>query len=56
MEVRKGTGIILLPSYSAEVKECVALYLRPQYVFMAWCSVKYRNNFTFTEMKIMEPG
>jgi hypothetical protein len=20
----------------------------PQYVFMAWCLVKYRNNFTFT--------
>jgi hypothetical protein len=19
----------------------------PQYVFMAWCSVKYRDNFTF---------
>jgi hypothetical protein len=20
----------------------------PQYLFMAWCSVKYRDNFTFT--------
>jgi hypothetical protein len=20
----------------------------PQYVFIAWCSVKHRNNFTFT--------
>jgi len=20
----------------------------PQYVFMTWCSVKHRNNFTFT--------
>jgi hypothetical protein len=34
-----------LPSM-AEVKECVVLYLHPQYVFMAWCLVKHRDTFT----------
>jgi hypothetical protein len=28
------------PPSGAEVKECVELYLHPQYAFMAWCSVK----------------
>jgi hypothetical protein len=28
------------PPSSAEVKECVELYLHPQYAFMAWCLVK----------------
>jgi hypothetical protein len=28
------------PPPSVEVEECVALYLHPQYVFMAWCLVK----------------
>jgi hypothetical protein len=36
------------PPSSAEVEECVELYLHSQYVFMAWCLVKYRDNFTFT--------
>jgi hypothetical protein len=27
------------PPSSAKVKECVELYLHPQYAFMAWCSV-----------------
>jgi hypothetical protein len=31
------------PPPSAEVKECVELYLHPQYSFMAWCSVKARG-------------
>jgi hypothetical protein len=31
----------------AEIKERVALYLHPQYVFMAWRLVKHRDNFTF---------
>jgi hypothetical protein len=35
------------PPSNAEVQECVALYLLPQYVFMAWCLVKHRDNFTF---------
>jgi hypothetical protein len=30
------------------LQECVALYLHPQYVFMAWFLVKHRDNFTFT--------
>jgi hypothetical protein len=29
------------PPSSAEVKECVELYLHPQYVFMAWCFTFY---------------
>jgi hypothetical protein len=37
------------PPPSTEVKECVELYLHsPQYVFMAWCVFKHRDNFTFT--------
>jgi hypothetical protein len=28
------------PPSSAEIKECVELYLHSQYAFMAWCSVK----------------
>jgi hypothetical protein len=37
------------PPSSAEVKECMELYLHfPQYAFMAWCLVKHRDNFTFT--------
>jgi hypothetical protein len=35
------------PPSSAKVKECVELYLHPN-VFMAWCLVKHRDNFTFT--------
>jgi len=27
----------------AEVKECLALYLHPQYVFMTWYLVKHRD-------------
>jgi len=29
-------------------QECLALYFHPQYIFMAWCLVKHRDNFTFT--------
>jgi len=25
-----------------------AIHLLPQYAFMVWCLVKYRDNFTFT--------
>jgi hypothetical protein len=35
------------PPSSAEVKECVELYLHPQYAFMAWCLVEHRDNVTF---------
>jgi hypothetical protein len=40
------------PASSAEVKECEELYLHPQYVFMAWCIVKHRDNFTFVYIYI----
>jgi hypothetical protein len=36
-----------LPS-SAEVKNSWSYTSTPQYVFMAWCSVKHEDNFTFT--------
>jgi hypothetical protein len=36
-----------LPS-SADVKNAWSYTSTPQYVFMAWCSVKHRDNFTFT--------
>jgi hypothetical protein len=32
----------------------VALYLHPQYIFMVWCLVKHRDNFTFTLIFIRE--
>jgi hypothetical protein len=35
------------PPYSAEIKECVELYLHSRNVFMAWCLVKHRDNLTF---------
>jgi hypothetical protein len=46
-----------LPPSSANVKECVELYLHsPQYTFMVWCSVKkqHRDNFTFTFLPLPE--
>jgi hypothetical protein len=33
---------------SAEVKNAWSYTSIPQYVFMAWCSVKHSENFTFT--------
>jgi hypothetical protein len=33
---------------SAEVKNAWSYTSTPQYVFMAWCLVKHRGNFTFT--------
>jgi len=36
------------PPSSAEVKNAVTYTSTPQYAFMAWCSVKHRDNFTFT--------
>jgi hypothetical protein len=35
------------PPSSAEVKNAWSYTSTPQYVFMAWCLVKHRNNFTF---------
>jgi hypothetical protein len=37
------------PPCSAEVKNAWNYTSIPQYFFMAWCLVKYRDNFTFTE-------
>jgi hypothetical protein len=39
------------PPSSAEVKECVELYLHSHYAFMAWCLIKHRDNFTFTSTR-----
>jgi hypothetical protein len=36
------------PPSSAEVKNACSYTSTPQYVFMAWCLVKHRDNFTFT--------
>jgi hypothetical protein len=36
------------PPSSAEVKNAWSCISTPQYVFMAWCLVKHRDNFTFT--------
>jgi hypothetical protein len=44
---RPGREAYHSPPSSAEVKECVELYLHSQYVFLAWCLVKHRENFIF---------
>jgi hypothetical protein len=36
------------PPSSAEVKMCGCMPPLPQYAFMAWCLVKHRDNFIFT--------
>jgi hypothetical protein len=36
------------PPSSAEVKNAWSYTSTPKYVFMAWCLVKHRDNFTFT--------
>jgi hypothetical protein len=36
------------PPSSADVKNAWSYTFTPQYVFMAWCLVKHRDNFTFT--------
>jgi hypothetical protein len=36
------------PPSSAEVKNARSYTSTPQYVFVAWCLVKHRDNFTFT--------
>jgi hypothetical protein len=35
------------PPSSAEIKTAWSYTSTPQYVFMAWCLVKHRDNFTF---------
>jgi len=36
------------PPSSAEIKKAWSYASLPQYVFMAWCLIKHRDNFTFT--------
>jgi hypothetical protein len=47
------------PPSSAEVKNAWSYTSIHQYVFMGWCLVKHRDNFTFskkdTTMKTLEP-
>jgi hypothetical protein len=38
---------------SAEVKNAWSHIFTPQYVFMAWCLLKHRDNFTFTLFHIV---
>jgi hypothetical protein len=44
---RPGREVDHLPPSSAEVKNASSYTSTPQYVFMAWCLVKHRDNFTF---------
>jgi hypothetical protein len=43
---RPGREVDHSPPSGAEVKNAWSYTSTPQYVFMAWWSVKYRNNFT----------
>jgi hypothetical protein len=38
------------PPSSAKVKNAWSYASTTQYVFMAWCLVKHRDNFTFTDV------
>jgi hypothetical protein len=44
---RPGGEVDHSPPSSAEVKNAWSYTSTPQYVFMAWCLVKHRDNFTF---------
>jgi hypothetical protein len=41
----------ILENTRSAFQECSRLFLKT-YLFMAWCLVKHRDNFTFTFMKI----
>jgi hypothetical protein len=41
------------PLSSAEVKNAWSYISTPQYVFMAWCLVKHKDNFTFTLLRFL---
>jgi hypothetical protein len=43
-----GREVDLSPPSTGEVKNAWSYASIPQYVFMAWCLVKHRNNFIFT--------
>jgi hypothetical protein len=44
---RPGHEVDHSPPSSAKVKNAWSYTSTPQYVFMAWCLVKRRDNFTF---------
>jgi hypothetical protein len=44
---RPGREADQSPPSSAEVKNARGYTSTPQHVFMAWCLVKHRDNFTF---------
>jgi hypothetical protein len=44
------------PPSSVEVKYAWCYTSIPQYIFMAWCLVKHRDNFTFTLLVLYELG
>jgi hypothetical protein len=44
---RPGREAGLSSPFIAEVKNAWSYTSTPQYVFMAWCLVKHRDNFTF---------
>jgi hypothetical protein len=48
---RPGREADLSPPSSAEVKNAWSYTCTPEYVFMAWCLVKHRDNFIFTFTK-----
>jgi hypothetical protein len=41
---------------SAKVKNAWSYNSSSPYVFMAWCLVKHRDNFTFTFIELYVPG
>jgi hypothetical protein len=46
---RPGREVDHSPPFSAEVKNAWNYNSTPQYVFMTWCFVKHRDNFTLPE-------
>jgi hypothetical protein len=48
---RPGREAHQLPPSSSEFKNAWSYISTSQYVFLAWCLVKHRNNFTFTFYK-----
>jgi hypothetical protein len=55
-ERRLGREADHSPPSRAEVKNAWCYTSTPQYIFMAWCLVKHRNNFTFTLQEKYNPN
>jgi hypothetical protein len=51
---RPGRATDHSPPSSAEVKNAWNYAFTPQYVFMAWCLVKHRDNFTWRCIGVLE--